>query len=182
LTTFSSLPDPATFGPNELLEETKLNTGVRDPARFEQDRPQASLRQTVAQSVAGGTAEAVQFNAEDTDNYNGHDNATNNTRYTAVIAGKYQLSGGIGFASNATGFRSAVWRKNGAVINGSAVNIPTISGTPSLIPARTITVYLNVGDYVELWAFQNSGGALNTSVATGDQPSMHVLYVGSTAT
>jgi hypothetical protein len=35
-----------------------------------------------------------------------------------------------------------------------------------------------VGDYLDLQAFQTSGGALNSNAAAGEQSSMTIVYLG----
>lgn len=138
--------------------------------------PIAKLRQTVAQPLTTSTFTPLTFDAEDLDqNLDGvaqHDNATNNSRFTAAYAGWYELLGAATFASNATGFRQAVWAVNGSLILDYFTNAATISGNAVYVAARGQLVFLNVGDYVELNAWQNSGGSLNTVVATGTQSSM----------
>lgn len=142
--------------------------------------PMAQLRQTGAQSLTNGVGTAVTFDTEDLDNFNGHDTTTNTSRYTCQAAGWYQVSGGVCFAANATGRRGGWWLKNGSVVAGSESIVPAHASTVDT-PLRTIIVSLAVADYVELAAFQDSGGALNTSVAAAQQhPMMTVRWVALT--
>lgn len=144
-------------------------------------QPSAQMRQTSAQSLSHATFTAITFTTEDYDSHGGHDNATNPSRYTAPIDGQYELSGGVGFTANASGFRALVWSKNGTRIAGSQTSAAAIGGGASQpMAARTIKVQLVAGDYVELVAYQDSGGgALNTSVSNDEQSSMTVTYTGS---
>lgn len=175
------VPSPPVFTPG-LSSTTQLSQLV-DVIDFLLAPPRAELRQTVAQSIPNNSVTAITFDTEDLDgNVAGtaqHDNSTNSSRFTAVYAGWYQVSGGVGFSSNATGVRLSRWIVNGTTVNGSEIELAAISGAVTLIPARTIKVYLAVGDYVELGAFQNSGGSLNSAVATGTQSRMSVLWTGN---
>lgn len=142
--------------------------------------PIAVLRQTVAQTLTNGTFTALTFTTEDIDTANGHSTSTNTSRYTCQVAGKYMLTGGVTFASNGTGARYARWRVNGADVSGGGTSMPGISGDQALLPARTVIVALNVGDYVELWAYQGSGGNLDTYVGvTYAQSTVTVMRVSS---
>lgn len=165
-----------------LKTSSEDNTYIRDPIAFLQSPPIAELRQTTAQSIPNAAYTPLQFNAEDVDSAGGHDNVTNNTRYTAVYAGWYQVSGGSGSVPNATGRRITALAVNGAVANGSQIS-PNNTGAASdtNVPTRTKLVFLNVGDYVELWLYQDSGGALNTNsaVAGVTQSSMTVKWVSN---
>lgn len=149
--------------------------------RFNQRPPVANLRQTTLQTFTTSVAAAVAFNAEDSDDdvdgIGGHDNATNNTRWTARYPGLYLISGGITWVANATGLRLSWFRVNGIDINGTLVELTaTGGGAVSAIPALTFQQFLAIGDYVELIGFQSSGGNLNTSVTSTDQPHMTVAF------
>ena len=133
--------------------------------------------------VADSTITAVTFTAEDVDTdvtgTGGHDNVTNNTRYTAVYAGWYQVAGGINFTANGTGDRFAWWRVNGTDVNGSSGFLGADATNDNVVMPRTKLVFLNVGDYVELIGFQSSGAPLNTLVSGRAQSNMSVVWVSN---
>lgn len=136
---------------------------------FLMNPPIAELRQNAVQSIAvSGTWTAINLETEDVDSVNGHDTATNPSRYTAVYPGWYLVSGGVGYASNATGRRGARFAVNGTVAQGSEalLQAPTTAGGMS-VPARAKLIFLAVGDYVEIQGMQESGGALNTNTGSG---------------
>lgn len=143
--------------------------------------PKANLRQTVTQSIPNNAFTTMTFDAEDFDNLSGHDTVTNNSRYTVPTGwgGKYILGGGACFEINATGARGCAWAKNGALINGSQMMIPS-SGSllTTLIPARSLEVQLAAGDYIELQVYQNSGAALNSAVSASAQSNFTIRYDG----
>lgn len=130
-------------------------------------RPLCVMRQTVAQAVANGTNVAVTLDVEDVDYDNGHSTVTNTSRYTAGTAGWYFLAGVVAYVANATGDRECRFRLNGTTFlnasDAAGAADPT-AGQPTIIHATTY-VFLNAGDYVELIAFQQSGGALNTQAS-----------------
>lgn len=156
------------------------NTYIRDPIRFLLNKPIAELRQTSVQTLTTSVAAAIALQTADIDTdpdgIGGHDPVTNNSRYTARYAGWYDIAGAVTFASNATSVRHVFWRVNGTTVNGSYLVAPSVSGDDTIVNARAKQVYLNVGDYVELWAIQFSGGNLSTVVAAISQSHMSVKW------
>lgn len=141
----------------------------------------ARLRQTVAQTLTTATFTAINFDTEDVDYDAAHSTVTNTSRYTAQTAGYYLVSGIAGFVGNATGARYTAIYVNGSPINGTEQGFTTVPNADTLqIPTPGTLVYLNAGDYVQLVAYQSSGGNLNTHVAAAAfQPIMNVLWVSN---
>lgn len=138
-----------------------------------------AIRQTTGQSVAGdGSASALTFQAEDLDLL-GSWTSGSPSRFTATVPGRYEMSGGVAYPSNATGYRGLYWRVSGTIVNASGVLLPAASGVTTAIAARTVTVYLNgTTDYVELVTLQNSASTLTTAVTTYQQAHMNATYKG----
>jgi len=142
--------------------------------------PRAQMRQIVAQGIPNTTWTSLSFTAEDMDSHNGHDNAINNSRYTSTVGGVYLLNGGVWFDQNATGVRIIRWARNGAVLVGSGVEVPAISGGQVGIAAKGYLVTLNPTDFVELQCWHNRGASLNTYIGSGGdeaQSSMAVTLI-----
>lgn len=110
-------------------------------------------------TLANDTATALTFNSESWDTDNCHSTTSNTSRLTAKTAGKYQVTGLVWFAWNATGQRSLYVYKNGTVHGQVSENYNTASASTML--NITIEIELAVDDYVELYAYQNSGGNLD---------------------
>lgn len=143
--------------------------------------PGGQFRQSAAQSLANGSFVPITFTTEDYDNGNAHSTSANTSRFTCVTPGRYQLSGKITFTAHSTGRRGSRWHKNGAVVSGTEAFLPTLTAPnePAVVLV-TITVLLVATDYVEMCGFQESGAALNTSVANVQSQSfMHVRWVGN---
>jgi len=144
------------------------------------DPPRARLRQTTLHALTNAAFTSIQFQSEDYDTVSGHDNVTNNSRYTCQVAGLYVFTGKVAFAANATGQRAMQWALNGTAVSGSQDSWPAVAAVERQFVATTYEAVLAVNDYVELQAFQDSGGSLNTSVATaGTQSLMTARWVGS---
>lgn len=159
---------------------SEMNTFVRDPLLFLFSKPAAELRQTVAQSIPNVTWTSITFDVEDLDSdpagTGGHSTSSNTSRYVAVYAGWYRVSGGVEFAINATGQRACAWAVNGTLVAASRTLISATAALGMGVPAKTKLVFLNIGDYVEMQVYQNSGGALNTAVVAEGAPSMSVVW------
>lgn len=167
------VPDTHDFG-SGVVTTSEDNAFIRDPIRFLLNKPAAELRQTAAQSIPDSTWTSLTFPTEDLDGdpsgTGGHSTSSNTSRYTAVYAGWYLLSGGYNPIINGVGIRGTRWAVNGTAVNGSNTVLAATAATGAGYPARTKRVFLNVGDYVELQVYQNSTGLLNTDI-TGDSAS-----------
>lgn len=135
---------------------------------FYDNKPTALLSNTSNTfSVPNNSFAAITWNSSTDDNWSGHSSVTNPSRYTAQVAGLYRFSGAYTTANNATGYRLVGWALNGVELANSRIYNPNLSGTVNnSVVAATTKLRLNVGDYVEMYVFQNSGASLNTTNGT----------------
>jgi hypothetical protein len=110
------------------------------------------------------------------DGIGGHSTVTNTSRYTARYPGWYRCGGGVMFVPSATGRRGASWAVNGTLLNGVEAIWSAASANETGVPARSVLVFLNAGDFVELFGFQNAGAGLSTAVASSQQPSAAITW------
>lgn len=123
-------------------------------------------RGTVAQNLAtSGTAAALLLDTEDVDYDNGHSTVTNTSRYTAQAAGWHDVSANVAFTATAAGGqRIAFIAVNGTERTQTRVeHAPAGTAVPTCIATHSDLVFLNVGDFVEVWGLQTSGGALTVA-------------------
>lgn len=122
--------------------------------------PYARARKSADQAIPNTTTTAISWDLEDTDNDGVHDTATNNTRFVCRTGGVYVFDG------------RAFWASGGGAVRELELRITRAAGGTDSIyadtaPAGSFTqqlaaiIELAVGDYVELYAYQDSGGALN---------------------
>lgn len=144
---------------------------------FYDNSPTAYLTQATVQGVPTGSAfsTAVAFDSETEDNWNGHSNATNNSRYTSQVAGVYLCNGQITY-TNSSGLevRALAWAKNGTLLTGTETYNQSYSNN-FLTVASTLIVRLAVGDYVQMFTWQNTGATLNT-VTPGTSMAISYLH------
>jgi hypothetical protein len=143
--------------------------------------PIAKLRQTSPQTLTTGVNTAINWSIADWDeNQEGtvHWSAGTPSRFVSRYPGKYAVGGGCGFVANGTGFRLVRFAVNGVSATGGDSLLPNVgAGISARIPARYQELYLTVGDYVEMFATQNSGGNLDTSTASDEAPAMSIHWI-----
>jgi hypothetical protein len=149
----TALNDAATTG---TINGARLTDGSVTAAKLA-TFPKAYTQNSALISLADGVDTVLSMDTELFDTDNIHDSTTNPTRLTCNTAGVYFVSAYVAYASNNTGFRHVFVRVNGGTAISSDVR-PALNSTDLTVS----TIYqLNVGDYVEVFAFQNSGAALN---------------------
>lgn len=158
-----TVPVSATKNAGDLITGALWNAGPAASNTFLTTVPMAEVYQTIAQNLATGTFTAITMDSTILDTDGQHSNSTNNSRVVCQVAGWYSVSGGIGFVTNATGARGAVIYKNGSPLTQATGNIVAASNAVHVSTAGEFLVQLAVGDYVELYGWQNSGGALSTA-------------------
>lgn len=176
-----AVPALASWNVGENPTSTILNSRIRDALNFLKARPHAVLRRTTSQSVTNSFGEAVQWTSEDLDTDSGHSTVTNTQRYTVQSDGVYYLTAIVPFAGNASGRREAYFRLNGDSSRrwGQMTIYPGSAGASAeLCVAIATHMKLVVGDWVEVIAFQTSGGALNV-VSTNQDPRFEILWVST---
>lgn len=137
----------------------------------------AKLRRTSSQNFGNNSAGALQFTVADFDRL-GSWNSSTPSRYTAQIPGIYEFTGGLSYSVSTAGYRSVTWYYNGSPFNASNAVVPGAAGDSTVVAARTSTLKLAVGDYVELFGMQNSGATLTTDTTNAYLPNMSVKYLG----
>jgi hypothetical protein len=168
-----------TSNPGDTVNATLWNNGPKAITDFYTAPPLFRGRQTSIQTAPTATWWSVSMQASDIDTDSGHSNVTNNTRYTAQVAGWYWVEGFTAWAAAGAGARiDAVIAKNNSIVTGSRQSLMKPGSDFSGI-AAAILVRLAVNDYVELWGQQTTGGNLNTVVAGDLCPCMNVFWVHS---
>ncbi len=174
----ATVPLPHLFVVGEDVTADNINT-YNSGIAFLENPPLCVMYQAGVQSITTATITAIIFDTNEVDTYNGHSLVTNPTRYTAQVAGWYEISGVGSFATSATSYRQVSWNKNGSAIAGAAtlLNPVTVGGVGTCVPAPTREVFLALNDYVELVVQHNTGAGLNTGVAAGQQSMATIRWV-----
>jgi hypothetical protein len=162
-----TIPTTPTFTAGEKLTAAELEQ-INDAVDFWALTPRCYAYQSLTHNTwAPITLDAEVYDIVQSGDTTSHDLSTDNSRIYVRTSGKYELSGQVQVASNATGYRAAQIRLNAAGSSaggsGLAVNYQgAISGVSTSVNVIPVEASLNAGDYIELFGLQNSGGALNT--------------------
>lgn len=158
---------PATQTTGDVIGATAWNLLVND-VKWDNEidstgAPSCWASRSTTVNISNNTLTAVTWNSHAWDNAGVHSTSVNPTRFTAPVDGIYWLQSWVHWDMNATGIRV-----NEFLINGSG-NINASDGRPALTGwsvghGATGIVSLTAGQYVELFAYQNSGGALGIAV------------------
>jgi hypothetical protein len=115
--------------------------------------------------VANTTDVAVTWDTELFDVGGMHSTSSNTSRFTVPTGGDglYLITTVVVFAANGTGLRRAQIRKNGAELVGLSGNtvMHGVTAAGDVGVPLTAIADLAAGDYLEVYAWQSSGGALN---------------------
>jgi hypothetical protein len=119
------------------------------------------------QSVAHATLTAVTFDTEHRDDGGFVTLGSSASRFTITNAGWYVLNGVVRFAANTTGNRLIFWVKNGDTNDRYGQVLVAAAGSSSAtVMASSPVLYLAAGDYIELYAYQDSTVSLDLTLYT----------------
>ena len=143
--------------------------------------PRCRVARTTNLSIANA-GQTVTFDATAADDTDGMYQAGASTKITARTTGWYLCAGYVlhDTASAAGNGRGAWLLKNGVttVRYGQDVNAPSTGHGVTNFPNEILL--LSPGDYLELFAFQDSGGAQNITTAAGlPAARLHLMLLSS---
>jgi hypothetical protein len=134
---------------------------VTGTAMVSGNMPAFSAYQSSNQTLSSTTFTKLQFQTEEFDTANAFDSTTN-YRFTPLVAGYYQISGGLLVNSSATSIRLAIYKNGTSFKNLALTNSALVSAMYS-----SALVFLNGStDYVELYGYLTTGQALDASSAS----------------
>lgn len=168
---------PRTWSAGERPTAAQFNAEFRDWIAALANPPACRVRRTTAQSINTATVTAITFDAERTDTDTMHSTSSNTSRITITTSGRYHVYGNVAYAANATGIRYTAIRLNGTTVVVEDARAPAGAGDATIVSIDTSYLF-SAGDYVELVAFQTSGGALNLDVRANATPEFGAEFIG----
>lgn len=139
--------------------------------------PIAALSASAVQAIPTAAWTGLLMNTEELDSDGGHSTVTNTSRYTAQTAGWYLCNGTAAFAAAASSRRIVALRVDGTGTDSPTHGPNAAHGVSTNIALSTSALlYLAAGSWVEVVAYQDSGGSVNTTVTAGTQPLMSVIW------
>jgi len=127
--------------------------------------PSCTLTKSATQAIVTSTSTAITWSAVANDNW-GFWAVGLPSRIVAPFGGVIRLSGSYSYAANATGLRTLELHVNGSGALSRVMSTYQGFVNGDNIFSFSVDIALNVGDYVEIWAIQNSGGNLNIQTQT----------------
>lgn len=158
------------FVASAALPATELNDCFDPPRCFVYNSTNISI-------TTSGTPQAITFDTEVEDTGAMHSTSVNTSRITVPTGGNgwYRFGGCVRFAASATGYRELKIRANG-VTDLVIQRAPNSGATDDSRVAIHGEYPLVAGDYIELVATQNSGGALNATAVVPYSPSFYAIW------
>lgn len=157
--------NPRTWVNGETVTHTELNEQIRDNLDFLHSKDHVSVYRTANETVTDSTYGLLNWNAEAYDSNSMHDNATVNSRLRCNSDGLYLVIFKINFEIDNTGQRRVMLRENAAGSSSGGTTRGVWSGegiaTYETTVAGTRLLRLVDTDYVELFAYQNTGSSLD---------------------
>jgi hypothetical protein len=134
--------------------------------------PAVRTTNATAESIAGAR-QSLTFDTDVYDSGGLHNVKVNSSRLTALVAGVYDITGGVQWAANATGIRDLFIVKNGATVIAA-------SEVPGTSPVQEVStqVRLNTREFVQLQVAQDSGAALDVEALDAWSPVFAMHWVG----
>jgi hypothetical protein len=159
-------------GPDIVPILNSIRSGISSLERLvlNTPRPSARVYNSATISTTSGAFTALTFNTERWDTDEIHSTSSNTGRLTCVTPGIYSITGHVLWAANATGQRIVQIRLNGSTYIGGGDRRMAATGGALTAQNAVTTHRLAAGDYVELVALQESGGALNVATPGANDP------------
>lgn len=133
-------------------------------------RPLCKAHQATAQALTTGTSTAITFDTTDIDTDGGRTGTGSATdRYVARTQGWYFVAATVSYVQATAGDRFAILAVNGVNQNGFGGSAPAPGANTGITLAGL--VHMNVGDYLQVLGYQDTGAALNTAISPTYQAS-----------
>jgi len=129
--------------------------------------------------TTSGTFQVITLDSEYYDSHGMHSTSSNTSRLTCVLPGTYIAIGSFNWAAAAGGRRMGEIRLNGSTSSYGRHEIGSVADATALPTHICITPPLELitGDYLELFGFQSSGGALNIQANANFSPVFSMFRV-----
>lgn len=173
-----TVPSLVLQNPGNLVSSTLWNNGPKAMGDYYTAPPMFRGRQVATQTFTTGVWAAVTLDATDVDTDSGHSNVTNNSRYTAQVSGWYWVVGFCAWTNTNTSHDIfCALYVNGSIMLGTGQAVEKTGSDFASVSASSL-VFLHVGDYVEVFARQDTGANYVTWTNNVDlTPCMNLVWV-----
>jgi len=158
--------NPATFVAGTALTAAQMNV-IGGDLTYLNGTPSCDVGVSTGTSLTTSTWTRLNWDTNNYDNASIHSISTNTWKFLLADAGAYDVSIQIGYAANSTGVRSCNVDLNNSSSTVSS-GTRSWSGRAAAGNSQIMTAQANfkfkaaAGDFLSVFAFQNTGGALST--------------------
>jgi hypothetical protein len=183
-----AVPSPATWAAASIVTDAQLNLEIRDSLNFLLAPPRVYAYHTAGTTLTNGVWTLISLGGELYDPYSvtGHDTVTNNSRVFARETGIYAIDCQVSSSNTLgnTAFQLQI-RQNAAgnVASGTRVLLQTQNAAGGgLVTSigRSTKFPLTSGDYVELFAYFDTGGTAGTLATGADRTYLDIQWSAKT--
>jgi len=163
----------------DAVGASEVANGSLGTAELAGSIPAAKVTRTSDQGILNGTVTALNFNSERYDTAGMHSNSSNLSRVTAPVDGIYTVTLQVHWELNGSGSRDLLIEKNGSTIVARDRRLASTDQLGGPVFNVTNVLRLSAGDFVEAFAFQNSGGTLNVvqNVSEETSPELSMTWL-----
>ena len=150
--------------------------------------PVTQLTASSTQSIPNNANTAFTWNSKIIDRDGGWAGGSP-SKYTAQTPGIYKVAAFIPFAGNATGSRRLFFQVTTGSNNPAGAGLTTLFGVASVyavgagiascVSSKSLTPYMYDGDFIQVYAYQSSGGALLTTITSDFGPPVFSIEMES---
>jgi hypothetical protein len=163
-----------TFGHRQLEKDVKKSRVLSGLATAATARACRVYNDANFTHDSTGNYLAITFNSERNDTYSMHSTTSNTSRITFAVAGWYYIWGAAVFDANATGVRRLGVRLGGSTYIAATNHTAASAGEASYLNISTL-YYFAATNYIELMAYQNSGGNLDVLYSSSFTPEFSAI-------
>lgn len=177
-----AIPTTSYEWPGTPIAVSIWDSGPKALNDFLANRPTFHSQCQNATSVADNVWTAIPYVFDLIDTDGGHNTVVNNTKYFCQVPGWYWVKGSV--AWNSTGTNTASRFEAGIAVNANIIVGSSqflFRGTNDAAAMSTSALlFLNAGDYVEIWCRQHTGAAqLLDNNSSGTEPDFNLFWVSS---
>lgn len=184
--TLPSLPVPVTWSPNTLVRVPQLRNDLEQAVALLAQPPHLVGQGTTGQPFASANDVVILMDSELTDVWNAHNSGS--ADFWAPVAGYYLLDARVPFQYTsstpapimagwaATNNGASAVLTHGAIVANGSTSQTVIARAVDLVP-QTLFGPVGVGDLIQAYARQDSGGTVNLETSSFDLPTVSIRWV-----